>query len=154
MSFPDPENLAIRAMEGKDLHAVVALERRCHISPWSEQLFEEELSRPHSSIDLLWQADRIVGYICCWQVCDELHILNVAVDPGFRRRGLARMLLGHVLQRSAGEGCLRAFLEVRAGNNGAIALYRDFDFSSIGRRKKYYPDGEDALVMERKIDGF
>jgi ribosomal-protein-alanine N-acetyltransferase len=151
MSAFESESFFIRAMLAGDLAAVVALERRCHISPWSAQLFEEELSKEYSTIDLLWQSERLVGYLCSWQICDELHVLNVAVDPSFRRRGLGRLLLSHVLKRSSSNGCPRAFLEVRAGNIHALCLYRAFDFKIIGHRTNYYQDGEDALVMEREI---
>lgn len=151
MSAFESEVFSIRAMLAGDLVSVVELERRCHVNPWSTQLFEEELSTPHSAIDLLWQSGRLVGYICCWQICDELHILNVVVDPALRRRGLGRLLLGHVFKRSCLSGCQRAFLEVRAGNSGAIYLYQSFDFKIIGRRANYYPDGEEALVMEWEI---
>lgn len=144
-------SFTVRTMTADDLAKIVELERRCHITPWSAKLFEEELSRAYSTIDILWQADRLVGYICFWQVCDELHILNVAVDRAFRRRGLGRVLVEHVLQHGRAGGCDRAFLEVRTGNRGAIALYESLGFEVIGRRVKYYPDGEDALVMERKI---
>ncbi len=151
MSAFASEFFSIRVMLAGDLDAVLELERRCHVSPWSAQLFEEELSRNYSTVDLLWQSQRLVGYLCSWQICDELHILNVAVDPSFRRRGLGRLLLSHVLDRSCASGCTRALLEVRAGNSGALCLYQGFDFKIIGRRAKYYPDGEDALVMEREI---
>jgi ribosomal-protein-alanine N-acetyltransferase len=151
MSAFESETFSIRAMTAGDLASVVDLERRCHVNPWSKQLFEEELSRHQSAVDLLWQSERLVGYICYWRICDELHILNVAVDPAFRRRGLGRLLLSHALKCGCARGCERAILEVRAGNSGAISLYQAFDFTLIGRRTRYYPDGEDALVMERKI---
>ncbi len=151
MSAFETEDFSIRAMLAGDLGAVLELERRCHVCPWSAQLFEEELSRDYSTVDLLWQAERLVGFLCSWQICDELHVLNVAVDPLFRRRGLGGLLLRHVLERSCANGCTRALLEVRAGNSGAICLYQGFDFKIIGHRAKYYPDGEDALLMEREI---
>lgn len=144
-------SFTIRAMTIDDLDKIVELEKLCHVTPWSAQLFEEELSRNYSTIDTLWQSERLIGYVCFWQVCDELHILNVAVDQGFRGRGLGRLLVGHVLQHGKTGGCDRVFLEVRTGNRVAIALYGAFGFEVIGRRVKYYPDGEDALVMERKI---
>ena len=151
MSALESEVFSIRAMLAGDLGAVLELERRCHVCPWSAQLFEEELSRDYSTVDLLWQSERLVGYLCSWQICDELHIHNVAVDPLFRRRGLGGLLLRHVLEGSCSSGCTRALLEVRAGNSGAICLYQGFGFKIIGYRTKYYSDGEDALVMEREI---
>jgi ribosomal-protein-alanine N-acetyltransferase len=147
----EPESFSIRTMEAADLAAVVELERVCHITPWPERLFKDELSQAFSTIDLLWHGECLVGYICSWQVCDEVHILNVAVAPAWRRHGLARRLLEHVMLRARARGCERALLEVRAGNQGAVALYRAFDFEVIGHRSKYYADGEDALVMERAL---
>jgi ribosomal-protein-alanine N-acetyltransferase len=145
------ESFFLRAMQADDLAAVAEMERRCHATPWSDRLFREELICDHAAIDLLWHADRRVGYVCCRQICDELHILKVTVEHAFRRRGLGRMLLDHVLQRACAAGCRRVFLEVRTGNTGAIALYSSFGFETVGRRKGYYPDGEDALVMERSL---
>jgi ribosomal-protein-alanine N-acetyltransferase len=151
MTDSTPESLSFRAMRTDDLAGVVALEQRCHVTPWSVRLFEEELACAHAAIDILWQAERLVGCICCRQVCDELHILKVTVDHDFRRCGFGSMLLKHVLERGRAAGCERVFLEVRSDNCGAIALYRSFDFEIIGCRKQYYPDGEDALVMERTL---
>ncbi|MDY0262096.1 MULTISPECIES: ribosomal protein S18-alanine N-acetyltransferase [Syntrophotalea] len=153
MPGPASETYSIRSMAVDDLAAVVELERRCHVNPWSARLFEEELCRPHAFIDLLCMAGRIVGYACCWHVCDELHILNIAVDPACRRRGLGGMLLEYTVRRACQKGCERAFLEVRAGNHGAIHMYRTRGFETIGRRANYYADGEDAILMERKMRG-
>jgi ribosomal-protein-alanine N-acetyltransferase len=143
-------HLEIRIMREADLTTVAALERRCHAFPWSLRLFREELANPLSVVDLLWRDTVLTGYLCSWQVCDELHILNVVIAPELRRRGLAGTLLRHVLQRARRAGCARTFLEVRDGNAGAIALYRAFGFRPTGRRRGYYADGEDALLLERK----
>lgn len=142
-------DMFIRTMGEDDLPAVVELERRCHALPWSVRLFQEELANPVSTVDLLWDGMALAGYLCSWQVCGELHILNVVIAPELRRRGLAGTLLRHGLQRARRGGCNRAFLEVRVGNAAAIALYRAFDFRQTGRRRGYYADGEDALIMER-----
>jgi [ribosomal protein S18]-alanine N-acetyltransferase len=141
----------ISPMTAADLDHVLALEARCHLQPWSAELFRKELENPLSRIDLLWIDDSLAGYLCTWSIGDELHIHNVVTEPGFRRRGVARTLLEGALSRGLEEGLKRAFLEVRAGNEGAIALYRSFGFETTGRRPRYYSDGEDAWMMERVL---
>jgi len=81
-----------------------------------------------------------------------MHVTNLAVHPSFRRRGIARALLDHVLKEARRSGVELVFLEVRPTNVEALALYESFDFRVIGRRKGYYFDtGEDALVMEARL---
>lgn len=131
-----------------DLDQVLAVERLCHPTPWSERMFQSELDNPLSRIDLFWQDCRLAGFLCAWRVCRELNILNVATAPHMRRRGVARALLAQVLDRNLRAGLDRVLLEVRVSNVAAINLYRTFGFREIDRRLRYYSDGEDALVME------
>lgn len=131
-----------------DLEQVLEIERLCHRNPWSEAMFQRELDNPLSRIDLLWRDGSLAGFLCAWRVCEELSILNVATAPHMRRRGVARALLGQALERNQQAGLERALLEVRPSNQGAIALYLSFGFRQIDRRRGYYSDGEDALVME------
>lgn len=138
----------ISEMTSGEIEEVLEVERQCHSHPWSADLFQRELDNPLSRIDLLRLGGWLAGYLCSWRIEDELHIHNVATAPGFRRRGCARELLRHVLARAAAGGAGRAFLEVRAGNEGAIGLYRSFGFVTVSRRSLYYADGEDALTME------
>jgi ribosomal-protein-alanine N-acetyltransferase len=92
------------------------------------------------------------GYLCLWEIGREIHITNLAVDPARRRRGLARVLLGHVLDDARRRAVELVFLEVRPTNVEAVRLYESFGFRVIGRRKGYYFDtGEDALVMEAAL---
>jgi ribosomal-protein-alanine N-acetyltransferase len=135
-------------MSESDLEAVLAVERLCHSHPWSEGQLRQELENPLASVDLLWLGGDLAGFLCSWLVAGELHIQNVATAPAFRRRGVAAALLRHAFGRARREGCDRALLEVRTGNAGAIALYRAFGFRDLALRRRYYPDGEDALVME------
>lgn len=135
-------------MTAADLEEVLAVERLCHSHPWSAELFRQELDNPHATVELLWQGEALAGFLCSWLLCGELHIQNVATAPAFRRRGVAAALLRHAFARARRQGCERALLEVRVGNAGAIALYRAFGFRELARRPRYYPDGEDALVME------
>ncbi len=143
----DGENYTIRPAEKTDLDDILVIENQSYPNPWSRTLFEQELENPASTIDLLCFGDRIAGYLCSWVICGELHIHNVATSPDWRRRGVAAALMNHVLQKSLTQGMAQAFLEVRAGNQSARALYARFGFKTVACRKSYYPDGEDALLM-------
>ncbi len=142
---------SIRLMERKDLLTVVAAERQCYSHPWSEELFLRELANPLAQIHLYLLEERVAGYLCSWLIADELQIHNVAVLPEFRRRGIASELIRTVVEQFRTQRLDRVLLEVRVGNESAIALYRSFGFQEVARRKRYYPDGEDALVMELVI---
>jgi ribosomal-protein-alanine N-acetyltransferase len=92
-----------------------------------------------------------VGFICFWVVEDEMHVNNLAVDPRWRRRGIAAALLEEGLEQGRARRARRAFLEVRASNVGAQALYRRFGFEVAGVRKRYYTHPmEDAVLMRRE----
>lgn len=136
-----------------ELEAVLEVERACYPTPWSRDLFLQEYDNPQARVDLLWAGSQLAGYLVSWHVLDELHILNVATAPAFRRRGVAARLLGHALSRAREKGLTRTLLEVRVGNAGAIALYESFGFSRDAVRRRYYPDGEDALLMSLKETG-
>jgi len=142
---------SIRPMEEKDLDAVLQAEEECHSHPWSAEIFRQELANPVSRRRLLICDDDLAAYLCAWYLVGELHIHNIATRPVFRRRGLALELLKSMIDECRQTGLERVFLEVRAGNVGAVALYCAFGFSETGRRKGYYPDGEDAVLMELEI---
>ncbi|AMV72629.1 ribosomal protein S18-alanine N-acetyltransferase [Desulfuromonas carbonis] len=144
-----PSPSEIRPATAADLPAILAVEQSCYSQPWSEVQFRDELGTPHAHLDLLLIDGDLAGYHCWWLLCGELHVLNLATAPCFRRRGVAAALLEEALRQGAAVGMERALLEVRAGNDGAIRLYRRFGFVESGRRKGYYPDGEDALLMEK-----
>jgi ribosomal-protein-alanine N-acetyltransferase len=91
---------------------------------------------------------RLAGYIVGRMGADELHINNVAVRDIYRRRGIGRALLNRILEAGKGVGVPCAFLELRAGNDAALALYKESGFQVTSRRTRYYTDPvEDALVM-------
>ncbi|WP_239015904.1 ribosomal protein S18-alanine N-acetyltransferase [Novacetimonas hansenii] len=93
----------------------------------------------------------VAGFIMVRHVVDEAEILTLAVDPAFRRRGLARALLSWMGDRAARQGISRLFLEVGVGNSAAQAAYHNAGFGEVGRRRGYYPDGSDARVMARDV---
>lgn len=144
---------SMRRMVAADLEPVMDVERRAFKRPWSADLFLRELTHEWSTILLAVERDPegrevILGFVIFWVVHDEIHVLNVAVDPPHRRRGVARALLSELMDRGRKEGLSLATLEVRKSNVGALALYEGLGFRRVGLRKGYYVDeGEDAIVM-------
>ena len=140
-------------MRQPDLDSVCQLECESQSHPWSRQHFIDELSNSVSTIDLYWIGETLAGFLCSWLIAGELQVQNVAVRTDLRRRGIARSLIEHVIERSKSSGLTSVWLEVRVGNSAAIALYEKFGFEKSGIRQAYYPDGEDALVMMYKVKG-
>lgn len=139
----------IREMSADDLEAVLELERSAHPHPWSVEQFRRELANPAAHIALMEHDGDVAGFLCWWLVAGEAEIHNVVTASFFQRRGIARRLLEHVLAAAVAAGANRALLEVRVGNAAAIALYRAFGFTDCGIRRRYYANGEDALLMEK-----
>ena len=131
MTAPPAAAVEIRALTYADLPQVVAIERRAFTTPWSLAMFVLELSKP-SGVCLAAEADgELVGYLICSRYDTVWHVMNVAVDPDRRRRGIASALIGALLDRVGPEAQLT--LEVRRSNSGAIALYERFALP-LGRR--------------------
>lgn len=141
----------IRPLHNDDLPRILAIERQCHAYPWSEEIFRDEIAAAHSRIWVCVDDEEIAGFLCWWTVSGEIEIQNVGTALRYRRRGVGRCLVAAVLAEARAEGISRALLEVRVGNLGAINLYREFGFIDCGARRCYYPDGEDALLMELSL---
>ncbi|MDB4470742.1 ribosomal protein S18-alanine N-acetyltransferase [Deltaproteobacteria bacterium] len=139
----------IQQMRENDLSAVLAIEQQSYPHPWTGNQFLQELDNPVATVELIWANEHLAGYICYWLIVGELQILNIATSPQFRRQGVAGRLLEHVFVGSVDRGLDRAWLEVRAGNLAAIALYVQQGFVADTVRTGYYRDGEDALLMVR-----
>jgi ribosomal-protein-alanine N-acetyltransferase len=148
--------LVFEQMVAADLPQVMELERLAFPSPWTPGLFLHELKLSFSRL-LVARAGgnhgRLLGYICWWLVGDEVHILNLAVHPHARRSGTGRALVERVLADAAARHAASVSLEVRHDNDAAMALYRGLGFLAVGRRRNYYGQGEDAIMMERLLDG-
>ena len=141
--------LDIRRLSYADLPQVVAIERRAFPTPWSLAMFVLELSKPSGVCLAAWEGAHLRGYLICSRYDTVWHVMNVAVDPDVRRRGIATALLDELLER-IDDPRARYTLEVRCSNAGAIALYERFGFRAAGTRRRYYQDnGEDALIMWR-----
>lgn len=108
----------------------------------------EELTRPWAHLRAAHDAaGALTGYLIFWHVVDELHLLNVVVDPRARRAGIGRALMGDLLTYAKEHSIARVLLEVRVSNAPAIAMYRGYGFTEFNTRERYYSDGEDALEM-------
>jgi ribosomal-protein-alanine N-acetyltransferase len=133
-----------------DLEGVLAVEQASFVNPWTREMFVREFQNPDVSHIYVVRADGgpVVAYCSCWLVSDELHINNVAVRPEWRRRGIGRALLRHVLHDTAQHGARRATLEVRRSNEAARTLYAGLGFEVAGVRTNYYTNPEeDALIL-------
>ena len=144
---PTPE---IRPIAYSDLPKVLAIERRSFPTPWSLAMFVLELSKPTGICLTRLAGAQMQGYLICARYDQAWHLMNIAVDPALRRRGVARALIDAMIERAGVDANFT--LEVRVSNTGAIALYESYGFRSVGTRRRYYADtGEDALIMWRAI---
>lgn len=145
----------IEELKPYDLDEIIAIEQVSFPTPWPRQVFDMELRSSKSYKRVSKINGTVVGYIIAWKIYDEVHILNLAVHPEHRRKGIGRGLLSDCLRHFSNKGIKSAILEVRVRNKNAINLYETAGFRSIGLRRKYYSDtGEDALVMKLDMDYF
>ena len=142
----------IRKAALTDVRAIFAIEKESFPTAWSRWTFLAELTQPISYFLVIGPAPpepwKVWGYIVFWVAAEEMHLLNLAVRPDRRRRGIARDLLSEALERSRNLGATVAWLEVRPSNAAARALYKSFGFKEVGRRPRYYEDtNEDAVIL-------
>ncbi len=139
-------------MTAEHISAIAELEKTCFSDPWSESSIAYELTNP-LSLWLVAEEDGIVaGYIGSQSVLPESDVMNVAVNPAFRRRGIAEALVSALCRELKQAGNETLTLEVRASNGPAIALYEKLGFAQIGRRPNYYRNPkEDALILRKGL---
>jgi ribosomal-protein-alanine N-acetyltransferase len=142
--------IEIKRLTLRDLNAIEEIERRSYPTPWSRSMFASELSKPSSVCLGAFDEERLVAYVIVSRYVDAWHVMNVAVDPMYRRRGLARRLLSMLFELTEHDERRGYTLEVRVSNTGAIELYEKLGFRASGVRRAYYTDNrEDALIMWR-----
>ena len=130
---------------------VAALEKVCFSDPWSEQSVAGELSNPLSVWLVCVEKDRVLGYVGSQTVMGETDMMNVAVSPDARRRGIAEKLILELVEQLKKRDSHCLTLEVRASNAPAIALYEKLQFTQVGRRPNYYRNPkEDALILRKE----
>ena len=143
--------LRIRPMTASDLDGVLLLEEASFASDaWSRALYEHELNDNKLSryrVVVPANADEVIAQGGWMLFGEEAHILTIAVRPEHQGQGIGRWLLLHLIDEARQSGCNAIALEVRPSNVAALGLYEKLGFALIGRRKRYYPDKEDALVL-------
>lgn len=135
-----------------DLKEIEEIERRSYPTPWSRSMFAGELAKPSSICIGAFEGDvedgKLCGYLVVSRYVDAWHVMNIAVDPEQRGRGIATMLLERLFELTADDARRGYTLEVRVSNETAIGLYDRLGFESRGIRRGYYTDNrEDALIM-------
>lgn len=144
--------MEIIKMEQGHVAQVAALEAICFRDPWSEKSVASELNNPLSHWLVAVEDDAVLGYIGSQTVLDESDMMNVAVSPAHRRKGIAEALVLALADALREKGSVKLTLEVRASNVPAITLYEKLDFKPIGLRKNYYRNPkEDALIMQKEL---
>jgi [ribosomal protein S18]-alanine N-acetyltransferase len=140
-------------MNSRDLDAVAALEASLQVFPWSRGNFEDSLDAGYG----VWVArlgGDLIGFSVVMSVIDEAHLLAIGICKRYQGQGFGARMLRHAMNCAHLGGAAKMFLEVRLSNERAVALYRQFGFREIGRRKDYYPaivGREDALVFDKEL---
>lgn len=140
---------SISTLTAADLAAAFKIERASHAFPWTAETFASNQGERYLNLKL--EADgQMAGFAITQIVLDEATLFNIAIHPTWQRRGFGRQLLTAVIEQLTTRGVVTLWLEVRAANHGAIALYHDLGFNQVTVRRNYYPAAngrEDALVM-------
>ena len=143
--------MTIENMSFAHVPQIAQLEKLCFSDPWSEKSIETELSCRLSFWLVAMDGDKVVGYVGSQTVIDETDMMNIAVHPECRRRGIAEALIDALINALREKGSRALSLEVRASNDPAIALYQKMGFSQVGRRPNYYRNPkEDALILRKE----
>lgn len=130
---------------------IAQLEKMCFSSPWSERSIESELTNPLALWLVAVDNDRVAGYVGSQSVMGEADMMNLAVDPEYRRMGVGKKLVEKLIDALSEEAVHSLTLEVRASNVGAISLYEKMGFQQVGRRPGYYSNPkEDALILRKE----
>ena len=144
--------MIIENMTSAHVSPIAELEKLCFSDPWSEKSIATELSCRLSVWLVALEDDRVVGYVGSQTVIDESDMMNIAVHPDYRRKGIAEALIGELEVALRQRGSLGLTLEVRASNAPAIALYEKLGFVQVGRRPNYYRNPkEDALILRKEL---
>ena len=145
--------IQFRAMSYADLATVMAIEHRAYPFPWTDTIFRDCI-RVGYRCRLLEMHSQLESYAVMSIGAAEAHLLNICVRPESQRRGLAWLMLEHLLELASANAVKTMFLEVRPSNDRAIRLYHTIGFCEIGLRKGYYPAAqgrEDAVVMAKDL---
>ncbi len=144
--------MRFRFLTPEDARELSYLELEIFSAPWSESALRACLEQATVEGEAAVIAGNIAGYLFAQFAADEAHLLNVGVRHKYRRRGIGRRLLERFLERCRQRRVGLCILEVRSGNRAAQKLYFQYGFAPVSIRKKYYPNGEDALILVKPIE--
>ncbi|MDP8911514.1 MAG: ribosomal protein S18-alanine N-acetyltransferase [Actinomycetota bacterium] len=140
--------IELRRLALRDLAAIEAIERRSYPTPWSRSMFASELAKPSSLSLGAFDGEELAGYLIISRYVDAWHVMNIAVAPEYRRRGIGSALMNRLFELTTTDARRGYTLEVRVSNTDAIRLYERLGFQRRGVRRGYYTDNrEDALIM-------
>ena len=144
--------MIIREMKLTDAPAVAQLEKVCFSDPWSEKSIASEVHNPLSYWLVAEENGNVVGYVGSQSVLDAADMMNLAVAPEFRKKGIGRKLVNALAKHLQANGVIALLLEVRVSNEAAISLYTNLGFVQVGRRPRYYRNPpEDALILRKEL---
>ncbi len=147
-----PVRVMLRQPQPGDMAALEEVEQRCFPDPWPGRYFASELLAPGRFQRIMVDpAGRLIAYLfTAWQYLD-LHVLKVAALPELRRQRLGSRLMAEAENHATEMAGESVTLEVRPSNDAALAMYRDLGYQLVGRRPSYYVNGEEALIMSKRI---
>ncbi|WP_294372223.1 ribosomal protein S18-alanine N-acetyltransferase [uncultured Clostridium sp.] len=146
-------NINIDLMTAEDIDGVFEISNLSLPSPWSRESYKNELNNSNARYFIAKINNKVVGFIGTWIIFDESDITNIAVHPDYRKLGIASKLINSMIDYCNKKNCTSYTLEVRAGNDAAISLYKKHGFKIEGIRKAYYQDNkEDALLMWLRLN--
>lgn len=144
--------MTIRPATQADLPMILNIEKLSFASPWTEAHFQYELQEnPYAYVLVAKAEGHLVGYIDFWITFQQAQINNLAVAPTLRQHGIGKMILLDAMDRIKKANCESITLEVRVSNHIAQQLYRKQGFQILLTKPKYYADGEDAYLMEKRL---
>jgi [ribosomal protein S18]-alanine N-acetyltransferase len=133
---------------------ILEIEKDSFVSPWSIEAFKAETQKPMSHLWVVILNGAVAGYICFWVLEGEIQLLNLAVHPEKRGKGLGQFLLTRMIEKGISEGVNNIWLEVRPSNLSARNLYKRLGFHDVGIRPNYYSETkEDAIQMSLTFSG-
>lgn len=143
----------IREMDRSHLPLVLEIERACYPAPWSESAFTNEMTSSVSVTLVALAGESVAGYLVGWIAADQVHVANIAVADGQRRRGVGTGMMLRLLEEAIRRGCTSSSLEVRESNRAARSMYSRLGYHAVALRKSYYSNPtEDAVVMVKDLE--
>jgi [ribosomal protein S18]-alanine N-acetyltransferase len=145
--------VSLRPIVIEDFDQIMSIEKSSYPTPWSQDHFISEMKKPFARILALTDDETdsiIIGYIVYWVQAESVSLHNIAVSPHWRGLGFSKILMRSMINEAVRNEIAKTILEVRASNLGAISLYETLGFKKTHERKKFYQDGESAIIMELK----